>query len=178
MNRDSQLIQRLVDGLLAPHEADAVERSLTDRGALADLQAARGLHQLLSMQAHPLSADEHHALMARMIEHLPRALPQSYAKFRPVDLVLACAAICLISVSFGAVGSFMHGSVVLVTIACISVVSGCALVVLAGMLRRAEAGLMRHVLRRPVTVGPSDLLVYRAVGIGMALGGMYLAHAS
>lgn len=178
MNRDSHMIQRLVDGVLAPHEADAVERLLADRGAIAELDAARDLHLLLSSQARPLSADEHHALLGRMIEHLPRARPQSYTSFRPMDLVLACSAISLVAVSFGAVGSFMHGSVALVTIACISVVSGCALVVMAGMLRRAEAGLLRHVLRRPITVGPSDLLVYRAVGIGIALGGIYLARFS
>src|SRR4051812_6065338 len=97
MTSDPHLVQRLVDGALPPHEATAVERSLVDRGHGPAIASARELQGLLGATARPLSPDEHHVLLARVSEAVPRTRPQAYAKVRFIDIVSACAAAGLIA---------------------------------------------------------------------------------
>jgi hypothetical protein len=169
------LLQRLIDGRLSPAEAAALERTAQDDAAFAErYRLLQTLHQDLAAAASPLDGDAHHRLLDRIVQHLPAAKPQVYARVSPFDLVLAVSVLGCVAVAIGAVGSLVRGGVALLAAACISVTVGMLMLALAGMLRRVEAGVLRRLIGRPVTVGPADVLVYRAVGVGLALGGLYL----
>jgi hypothetical protein len=177
MHHDERLLQRLIDGDLSRHEADAMERAALDRPELAQrLRLLRQLHADLAGAARPLGADQHHDLHTRIVQHLPTTRPKPYARIRPIDLVTAATALALVLIAYALFGSIVRGSFAVLTLACISFVGGSLVLVLAGMLRRMEAGLISRLLGRPIAVGPADLLICRAVGVGLAIGGLYLTR--
>jgi anti-sigma factor RsiW len=177
MHHEDRLIQRLIDGALSPHEAAALERTVQERPDLAArLGALRALHGDLGVAARPMSADQHHELHLRIAQRLPLTRPQSYARIRPIDLMTAAAVLAAVVMGYVLGGSLVHGGLVSLAAACISFVGGMLVLILAGMLRRIEAGLLARLLGHPVNVGPADLLVTRAVGIGLAIGGILLAR--
>lgn len=179
MTPQDLLLQRLVDGRLSPHEVAGLERAAQDDAALASrLRAVTLLHQDLATAAPPMAADEHHALLGRIAAALPATRPQAYARVRALDLVLALGVLVLIGLAFVTAGSVMKQGLAMLTLACLGVVSGTFVLTLASMLRRAEAGLLRRLLGRPVTVGPADTLVYRTAGAALFIGGVYLALLS
>ena len=179
MRHDDHLLQRLIDGDLSPHEAAAMDQAAHDRPELAaHLRALRALHADLGATARPMSADDHHVLHARIVQRLPATKPVVYARIRAFDLVTATIALALVITAYALCGSMVHGSgsLVVLAVACMSFVGGAMVLVMAGMLRRLEAGLFARLFGRPVAIGPADLLVYRAVGIGLAIGGLPLTR--
>jgi anti-sigma factor RsiW len=177
MHREDRLLQRLIDGALSPHEAAALERTVQERPDLASrLQALRALHGDLAAVAQPISADQHHDLHVRILAHLPTTRPKVYARIRPIDLVTAAAVLAVVVMGYVLGGSMAHGGLVSLAAACLSFVGGLLVLIMAGMLRRLEAGIRARLLGPPVNVGPADLLVTRAVGIGLAIGGILLAR--
>ena len=177
MRHEDQLIQRRIDGDLSPQEAAAMERAAQDRPDIAlRLHALRALHADIGALAKPLSADSHHALHARILHKVPAGRPKVYARIRPIDLVTAGVALGLIVLSYALCGSMVRGSLSVLLIACISFVGGLLVLILASMLRRLEAGLISRLIGRPIAIGPADLLVYRAVGVGLAIGGLLLTR--
>jgi hypothetical protein len=172
-------LQRLLDGALAAPEAAGVQSQIDSdpvlRGRFEVLQALDGD---LAASVRPLNNTQHQALLNRITDALPRHAPAVYASIRPSDIVLAASVLAMISICFATAGSIMHGSTTLVALACVGVAAGTFILILAAMLRRAERGLLRSLLGKSVALGPADLLIYRAIGIGLALGGLYLAHVS
>ncbi|MBA2480786.1 MAG: hypothetical protein H0V44_08995 [Planctomycetes bacterium] len=177
MNQDALFAQRLIDGELTAGEAAGTERSLRDRPQLAaEHQALADLHRAMTAGARPLDPQHHHALLARITEHLPDHRPAAYASLRPADILYTTVVLISIGMGYGLVGTFMGQSFLVVAFAAISVVIGCLMIIMAGMLRRAESGILSQLLRKPVVIGPADALVYRAAGLGLALGGIWLSY--
>jgi hypothetical protein len=170
-------LQRLLDGALSAAEAAGVQSQVASDPQLSKrMDSWQQLHRDITASVHPLRAHEHQHLLTRITDALPSRAPKAYASIRPSDIVLASSVLAMISICFATAGSIMHGSTALVALACVGVAAGTCILVLAAMLRRAERGLLRNLLGTSVHLGPADLLIYRAIGIGLALGGMYLAH--
>jgi len=170
-------LQRLLDGALsAPEAAGVTSQVASDPRLGARLGALQNLDAGLQALARPMTGASHQLLLSRISEALPRGAPPAHARVRPADLIMALAVLAFVMVSFGTAGSLLHGSTILLALACVGLVSGMLILVLAAMVRRAERGLLRHLLGTAVSLGPADLLVYRAIGVGLALGGLYLAH--
>ncbi|MBA3709505.1 MAG: hypothetical protein H0W83_11885 [Planctomycetes bacterium] len=179
MTTDPLYPQRLLDGELKAGEASAIERAILDQPELAaQHQALSGLHELMSVAARPLDPQHHHALLARITERLPEHRPAAYASLTAMDIIYTAMVLVSIGLGYGMVGTLMRGSFMVVAFAVVSVIVGCAMVILGGMLRRAESGIMSHILRKQVTVGPADALIYRAAGVGLAIGGIWLSYNS
>jgi anti-sigma factor RsiW len=177
MSSDALYAQRLLDGELNAGEASAIERSLRDRPDLAaEHQALSGLHRAMTAAARPIDPERHHALLARITERLPDHRPAAYASLRPADILYTTMVLISIGLGYGLVGTFLHQSLIVVAFAVVSVVVGCLMIVLASMLRRAESGILSQLLRKPVVIGPADALVYRATGLGLAVGGIWLTY--
>jgi len=170
-------LQRLLDGALsAPEAAGVTSQIASDPRLGARLSALQGLDAQLQDLAQPMTSASHQLLLSRISDALPRSAPAVHARVRPTDVIMAIAVLAFVMISFGTAGSLLHGSTVLLALACVGLVSGMLILVLAAMVRRAERGLLRHLLGTAVSLGPADLLVYRAIGIGLSLGGLYLAH--
>ncbi len=98
------------------------------------------------------------------------------ARVTPVELVYAILLVVLVGFGFGLVGNLSSNPLLHFVVAVGSLIAGIALFALAGLIRRMEAGLLGHFLHRPIVVGPADLLVYRAIGIGLVIGGVWLSR--
>jgi len=174
MSHDSLMLQRLVDGALPSHTAAAVKRSLDDRpAAAAECAAIADLHNLLGKATKPLSADRHRSQMLAIVNRLPDRAPQPHAKVRVLDMVLAAGIFALlISTSV-----IMHSTVerspthLIIAIACLVV--GLGVMGLTSMLQRASGIGLRRAVRTPISLGPTHVLAYRAVGLALVIGGGY-----
>ena len=58
----------------------------------------------------------------------------------------------------------------------LSLALGMLLLLVPSLLRNAESSLLGTLLRRPVSVGPADVLVYRAVGAALVVGAVWLTR--
>jgi hypothetical protein len=179
MDPDHLYLQRLLDGELSAREASAMDEALLrSPERAAEHLAHTRLHQLLLAQRSALALQHHQALLTAITERLPAGRPAAYSQVRPLDILVAVSVFAVIGLGYGIIGTLMHGSLVLVGLAVISVVIGCCLVLMAGMLRRIETGFLNRLLRKPISIGPADALVYRAVGIAFAVGGIWLTHCT
>ncbi len=169
--------QRQLDGRLSPGEAAAVDAALARDAARADeASRMRVLHAELSAALRPLDLDTHHALLTRFAQALPQGAPQPSRRLRTADLVLGVALLCMVGLCFGATGSIAHGTIAAMAIASMGLIGGMLLLLIATMLVRNNNGLLSKLLGRKLVIGPADVLLCRAIGLGMVIGGIYLAH--
>jgi hypothetical protein len=174
MSSDALLVQRLVDGALPSHTAAAVERSLVDRPqAAADRAALADLHTLLGKAAKPLSADQHRLQMLSIVGRLPDRAPQPHAKIRVLDMAVACGLFILLLSTTVFMHSVVERSAMHLVGAVGCLVVGLAVMALASMLQRLSHTSLRRAVRTPISLGPTDILAYRAVGLALVIGGCY-----
>ncbi len=183
MHDHHRLLQRDLDGVLGPAESAAVRHLLADRPELA-AQAAR-LHQLdvgLRVVAQPLRmrAESDAAVHERICASLPSALPVRQLQVRIIDIVFASAVIGMFFVTYGVVGTAVHTifqqAVVLTWLIGLSLIAGLALLLAPGLLRSLESGALGRLIGRPIAIGPADVLIYRAAGLSLVVGGLWLCR--
>lgn len=177
MDPREQLLQRYRDGRLDRDQAAALERMVSSDPALARQAAGladldQGLRRLAA--ARP---DDHHLLADRIVAALPPTLPKAEARLSLRDLLVAGTAGGVVAMTYAVIATITDRLQLLVALALVSLVAGCAIMLLAGSLRRAETGLVGRLLGRRVSVGPGDVLVYRTVGFALAVGGVWLARS-
>jgi len=173
------LLQRALDGRLGPAENAAV-RCMVEANpqVAAQEKALTGLDQLLRQDAtvRRQVADQvadQSSLRAQIMARLPATASAEQVSLRIGDIVLGAAIIGLIVMTYGTLGLVFDRSLLLVLLACISLVAGCGLIAFAGALR-GDLPFLGMLLRRRVAVGPGDVLVYRAIGFAVAVGGVWL----
>jgi anti-sigma factor RsiW len=172
------LLQRAVDGQLGPAENAAVRCMIAgDPQIAAREQALTGLDQLLRQAAAPRrQLADHQRLRERIMARLPANRPIEQVQLRIGDVVLGTAVIGLLVMTYGTLGLVLDRSLLLVLLAGISLVAGCGLLAFAGALR-GDLPMLGMLLRRRIAVGPGEVLVYRAIGLTIAVGGIWLtAH--
>jgi anti-sigma factor RsiW len=177
MDRHDLLLQRYRDGRLGRDEAAALERMVAaDPGLAARAQGLSeldgGLRQLAARQG-----DDHHLLAERITAALPPGRPRAEARISLRDLVFACMTAGVVAMTYVVIATITNQVQLLVALALVSLVAGCVVMLLAGSLRRAEADVLGRLLGKRISVGPGDVLIYRAVGLSLAVGGVWLARS-
>lgn len=179
MREADLLLQRALDGRLGPAE-NAAMRCMAEANphVAAQAQALSGLDQLLRLDAieRRTVADQvtdQSSLRAQIMDRLPATAPAEHLSLRIGDIVLSAAIIGLIVMTYGTLGLVFDRSLLLVLLACISLVAGCGLLAFAGALR-GDLPFLGMLLRHRVVVGSGDVLVYRAMGFAIAVGGVWL----
>lgn len=175
MRQYERLLQRLIDGELSRHEAAGLAQLMQGRPELAEQERKlRDLAVLMSLDARH---EDGEALRSAILLRLPARPPRAEARVRPLDVLYAGLVIALISTTFAVLKVMTDQAMLLAVLAIISLVAGLALLLMAGWLRQTEAGMLSRLLRRPIAIGPGDVLVYRAVGLALALGGFWLVYS-
>jgi hypothetical protein len=171
------LLQRYRDGRLDRDHAAAVEAMVAGS---ADLGRQAGALGALDRDLRSLAArrpEDHHLLADRIVAALPPTLPRAETRICLRDLVVATCAGGMVAMTYAVITIITDRVQLLVALALVSLVAGCAIMLLAGSLRRAESGLLGRLLGRRISVGPGDVLVYRTVGFALAVGGVWLARS-
>ncbi len=174
------LQQRDLDGVLPPDQAAALAALTAGRPELA--RQAEQLHEVdadLRRVSLSLWTNDHHlalrsAIMAKVAERTPTA----QVRVRPLDLVYAMAAAVLVLATYGLAGATVHTlfaqAVVMTWAVGLSLLLGLIMLLIPGLLRQAESSVLGAMMSRPVAIGPVDALVYRAVGLALVIGGIWL----
>jgi hypothetical protein len=177
MRQHDRWLQRLVDGELSRQEAAGLARLQQERPELADQERRlRDLAVLMRLES-ARAPHAHEELRSAILLRLPARPPRAEARVRPLDLAYAGLVIGLIAATFAVVKVVADQAMLLAILAVISLMAGTGLLLMAGWLRQTEAGMLSKLLRRPVAIGPGDVLVYRAVGLALAVGGLWLAYS-
>ncbi len=179
MDSSSRLLQRFADGAASTAEAQLVSHLVQhDADTRQRLAVISSLDNALrhAYRPHQGARDHHDQVLQLIRNRLPTTIPKSSISLTLVDLVYGIMLVSLMGVGYGLLGSLSAQPVLLLTIAIFSLIGGLALTVLAGAVRRLESSVLGSLLHRRVTVGSTDVLVYRAIGIGMAMGGLWLTR--
>lgn len=186
MRPEDCLQQRELDGVLPRDQAAALVALTCDRPAFAkQLAALQDLDADLRRLATSVSASgrqAHHDVVLRVaiMERVSNRVPATQVRVRPLDLIYAASAAVLALATYGlagaAVRTLFEQAVVMTWAIGISLSLGLLLLIAPGFLRRAESGVLGTILRRPVAIGPADVLVYRAVGVALVVGGIWLTY--
>jgi len=179
MDSSSRLLQRFADGAASTAEAQLVshlvqhdEESRQRLAIISSLDSA-----LRHAYRQPRETRVSHDLVLQLIKNrLPTTIPKISISLTLADLLYGVMLVGLVGFGYGVLGSLSAQPVLLLTIAIFSLIGGLALTVLAGTVRRLESSVLGSLLHRRVTVGSADVLVYRAIGIGMAMGGLWLTR--
>jgi hypothetical protein len=189
MRPEESLQQRALDGVLPREQAAGLAGMLASRPALAQqaaaLQALDADLRQISQNTAVLTSEAHsevgqlrlrQAIMARVATRVPA----SQVRVRPLDVIYAAAAAVLVFAAYGltraTVQTLFEQAVVMTWAIGLSLTLGLLLLILPSFLRRAEASLLRTVMRRPIAIGPADILIYRAVGMALVVGGIWLTY--
>lgn len=182
MHDHHRLLQRELDGALGAAEAAGVRQLVADRPDLA--QQADRLQRLdadLRGLAQPLSSvTAATVLQERICASLPLSPPIAQVSFRLVDLGFAAAVAAMLFVTYGVVGTaarnLFQEAVLLTWMMGLSLIAGLAMVLVPGFLRSLESGVLGRLIGRPIAIGPTDVLVYRAAGFALVVGGLWLGR--
>ena len=186
MRSEDRLQQRALDGVLPRDESAALAALTSERPAFAQHSSAlhaldmdlRALSQSVSASARQANHDV--VLRASIMERVANRVPATQVRVRPLDLIYAASAAMLALATYGVAGAavrtLFEQAVVMTWAIGISLTLGMLLLIIPGVLRRAESGLLGTILRRPVAIGPADVLIYRAVGVALVLGGIWLTY--
>ena len=179
MTPQQRLLQRDLDGALPRSESAAVAAL-----AAADPALARVRGDLLQLDADlkrvsaPLPVADEAGVRARIMAALPLGSPARQLHVRPLDAVYAMCAVALVVIAYGSLATasqtILEQTAVLVWLVGFSLLAGLALLLAPGLLRSCESGLWARVVGRPVAIGATDALVYRAVGASLLIGGLWL----
>ena len=182
MRPEDSLQQRALDGVLPRDQAAALAEMVAGRPALAQQAAAlESLHadlRLVAGQPPPserqIAARE--AIMARVVARVPA----TQVRVRPLDVIYAATAAVLVFAAYGLTRATVHTlfeqAVVMTWAIGLSLSLGLLLLIIPGFLRRAESSLLSSLVRSPITIGPADVLIYRAVGLALVVGGIWLTY--
>jgi hypothetical protein len=194
MRPADSLLQHLIDGEANGAEAAAAEHLLASDPALADRYKFLSDIDLLAKHRACAVTSDHTAnavLSAQLMDRLPAALPH-----RRVHVEIGSAVAALLISSVCTAGFFVAGTMddllPLTWMALGSIVGGLVIVLGIGGFRprrdedtstyssgrlRAPTppGLLRRLLGYRFALGDGELLLYRAVGCILMVGGCYLA---
>jgi len=173
MNTHDLLIQRYLDGELGEAQAAAVDHLLHDDPAAADLlRRLRALGGALQRRAERF---QHTAqpLLTAISERLPSILPVRSHHLSLVQLAIAGSAIPMAILLFGLKGSYKD-MVNLTALAGLSILCGALLIAGAQSLSGVPRGWLGSMLRYRLSIGRHDRLLYRATGLVIVAGGIYL----
>ena len=186
MRSEDRLQQRALDGVLPRDESAALAALMSERPTLAQQSSAllaldTDLRALSSSTlASARQANHDVALRAAIMEGVANRIPATQVRVRPLDLIYAASAAVLALATYGVAGAtvrtLFEQAVVMTWAMGISLTLGMLLLLIPGVLRRAESGLLGSILRRPVAIGPADVLIYRAVGMALVVGGIWLTY--
>lgn len=182
MRAEDRLQQRELDRVLPRDESAALAALTASRPDIAHQAAAlQALDADLRAMAKPLRTADHDLdLRQRIMARVAQRQPAAQVRVRPLDLVYAASAAVLVFAAYGltgaAVRTLFEQAVVMTWAIGLSLVLGMLLLAVPSLLRNAESSLLGALLRRPVTVGPADVLVYRAVGAALVVGAVWLTH--
>jgi hypothetical protein len=178
MDDRQRLLQRARDGALGPAENAALRAMLAADPTLAAAEERLAtLDSLLRQEAAPRRQRSTDAVMAHIIDHLPARVPTAEMQLRLGDVIMGGLLVSLVAVTYSIIGTMFNHSAMLVALAVVSLVAGCGLLAFAGALR-GDLPLLGALLRRRVAVGSGEVLVYRAVGCAIAVGGVWLSWLS
>jgi hypothetical protein len=179
MTPQQRLLQRDLDGVLSRNESAAVAGLAASDSVLVQTQAdLQRLDVDLKTLAPPVAVQDEARFRAQIMAALPAGLPERQLQVRPIDVIYAMCAVALVVIGFGTLATasrtILEQTTLLVWLVGISLVTGLALVVAPGFLRSCESGILGRVLGRPVAIGAADALTYRAVGLSLVVGGLWL----
>lgn len=174
MRDADQLLQRYLDGELDAAQSAAMQHMLAGderlRTQLTSLERLNGL-----LKTAYLSENADHESVAAVCAKLAPAAPMRQRQMRVLDVLTLAAFVAMTALIYGLVGSF-EDIVPLSLIAILSMVVGGALVALAQPLQEMKTGLLSKLFQRRFNLGCSDVTVYRAVGLTIFVGGLWLAY--
>lgn len=186
MRSEDRLQQRELDGVLPRDQVAALAVLTSGRPSLAQQSVAMqtldvDLRTLAAVVSAPSRRAEYDVVLRGMImERVANRTPATHLRVRPLDIIYAASAAVLALATFGlagaAVRTLFEQAVVMTWAIGISLTLGMLLLIVPGFLRRAESGMLGSILRRPVAIGPADVLVYRAVGVALVVGGIWLTY--
>ena len=186
MHSEDRLQQRELDGVLPRDQVAALAALTSERPSLAQQSFAMhtldaDLRTLAAVVSTPSRRAEHDvALRGLIMERVANRTPATHLRVRPLDVIYAVSAAVLALVTYGfagaAVRTLFEQAVVMTWAIGISLTLGMLLLIVPAFLRRAESGMLGSILRRPVAIGPADVLVYRAVGVALVVGGIWLTY--
>ena len=175
MDERQRLLQRARDGVLGQAENAALQAMLSADSALAGHEGAlTELDILLRREAAPRRQRPAEAHIAAVMQGISAHAPATSWHLRVGDVVMAATLISLIVVTYGIMGTMLNRSAMLVALAGVSLVAGCGLMAFAGALR-GDLPLLGALLRQRMHLGNGEVLVYRAVGCAIAIGGVWLS---
>jgi hypothetical protein len=173
MTPAERLLQRTLDGMADPARSAAAEHLDP-----AHLEALRRLDAALKVRAEPRQRVAPEVVVARIVAALPATAPAAQVRVRPVDILVAVLAATVLAMVYGMVATvsqtILAQTMWLAWAVGLSLGLGLVLLVLPGVLRSWESGLFHRLLGRPIAIGPADALIYRAVGAGLVIGGIWL----
>ncbi len=173
MTPAERLLQQTLDGYADPARSAAAEHLNP-----AQLEALRRLDAALKSRADQPLRVARDVVVARIVAALPTTAPAAQVRVRPVDALVAVLAATILVMVYGMVATvsqtILAQTLWLAWAVGLSLVVGLALLVVPGLLRSWESGLFHRLLGRPIAIGPADVLIYRAVGAGLVLGGIWL----
>lgn len=186
MRSEDRLQQRELDGVLPRDQVAALAVLTRDRPSLAQQSIAMqtldaDLRSLAAVVSAPSRRAEHNVTLRGLImERVAHRTPATHLRVRPLDVIYAASAAMLALTTYGlagaAVRTLFEQAVVMTWAIGISLTLGMLLLIVPGFLRRAESGMLGSILRSPVAIGPADVLVYRAVGVALVVGGIWLTY--
>jgi anti-sigma factor RsiW len=175
MRQDDQLLQRYLDGELDAAQSAAMQHMLAgDERLRTHLTALERLNGLLKTAY--LSENADRESVAAICAKMPVAAPMRQRQMRVIDVLTLASFVAMTALVYGLVGSF-EDFVPLSLIAILSMVVGGALVALAQPLQAIKSGLLTKLFQQRFNLGCSDVTVYRAVGLTIFIGGLWLAYA-
>jgi len=182
MNPESRLQQRELDGVLPRDQVAALAVLTAEQPNLAaQATALLGLDADLRHLAAPLRQLNHDLhVRATIMQRVANRVPVPHLRLRPLDLVYAAAVAVLAIATYGlagaAVRTLFEQAVVMTWVIGLSLMLGLLLMIAPGFLRQAESGFLAALMRRPVAIGPADVVIYRAVGVVLVIGGIWLTY--
>lgn len=175
MDRDQRLLQRHLDGRLGRDEAAGLRHMLVARPDLASQAAALDCLDI-ALRAQATTQQPPAGLAARIATALPARPARAPFRLRLRDLIYANMAVGVVALTYAVLATITAQVQLLMALALVGLVGGTTVLILAGSLRRAEADALGRLLGRRIAIGRGDVLVYRTVGVALAVGGVWLAH--
>lgn len=182
MRAEDSFQQRALDGVLPRDQAAALADMVASRPALAQQAAAlQALHaDLRQMAGQPSAGERQLAVREAIMARVAARVPAPQVRVRPLDAIYAATAAVLVFAAYGLTGATVHTlleqAVVMTWAIGLSLTLGLLLLIIPSFLRQAESSLLSSLVRRPVTIGPADVLIYRAVGFALVIGGIWLTY--
>ncbi len=179
MQPNDRLLQRFHDGELTQAEAAGIEHLLAQQPSLlAASQQLDQLDQLLKAHVERTVTSDPAELADRIRYHLPTTIPKREVQVSVMHVVAAVVMVCFVAMGVILADNMkwiLHDVVPMWSLALIAMLCGGALLIAARPLLRLEAGIIQWMLRRRLAVGDGEVLVCRALGVALIIGGTHIA---